>query len=341
LEYVLIPEKILENMILSSEEFSGIKDHQIGHTEEDVKINFIVPWLESFGHERLSFEHHMFDILIKYPDYTILVETKKMGILMDEVTFQLEKYSKKMRIDLAIMTNCSEFFFFSPEWNTKEYEDRLLLYCQRSELADDDVNLFLESILSKEKILSGVASVTLKKREKFIEKLDKNDKNELKNNRVYYPFDRRPGYDRSIASSRTVSSSSSPKPARMDDYNGPDKERWLRSRPESVMNFTEKILDISRQLYPGLEVKYHKYYITAKARKNIYWLYPSKTGTHCTLEFREANDKIKSHISSFEERGIECKHTKWEIYKVFMRLDQYEGNEDLVEDAIRTSIDYN
>lgn len=341
MEYILILEKNHENMILSSIEFSRIKDHQIGHTEEDVKINFIVPWLESFGHERLSFEHHMFDILIKYTDYTILVETKKMGTLMDEVTFQLEKYSKKMKVDLAIMTNCSEFFFFSPEWERKEYEDRLLLYCQRSELADDEVETFLESILSKEKILSGEASISLKNREKFIEKLDKNDKIELKRNRIYYPFDRRPGYDRSIASSRTVGSFLSPKPARIDDYKGPEKERWLRSRPESVMDFTEKILDISRNLFPGLQVKYHKDYITVKARKNIYWLYPSKIGTHCTIEFREANETIKAHISRFEERGIECKHTKWEVYKIFMRIDQLEGNEDLVEGAVRTSIIYN
>ncbi len=328
-------------MKLTSEALSKIKDDQIGHTEEDVKINLIVPWLESFGHERLNFEHYLFDILIKYPNFTILVETKKMGTIMDEVTFQLERYSKKMRIDLAMMTNGSEFFFFSPEWKRKEYEDRMLLYCQRSELADEDVGKFLESILSKERIITGEAWKSLKERESSIEKLDRNELRELKKNRVYYPFDRRPGYDRSGVSNRTIISLPSRKSNKIADYIGPDKERWLRSRPKPVMDFTEEILEISKNLYPGLEVKYHKDYITVKAQKNIYWLYPGKSGNRCTIEFREAHDTIKAHISRFEERGIECKHTKWEVYKIFMGIDQLNGNEDLIEEAVRTSIDYN
>jgi len=53
----------------------------IGGNENNVKYNFIIPFLESFGYgKKLDFEHSAqgarIDILIKSSDYKILIEAK-------------------------------------------------------------------------------------------------------------------------------------------------------------------------------------------------------------------------------------------------------------------------
>ncbi len=61
-------------------ELASYDANEIGSSEEDAKINFIVPLLEAFGHSRINFEYKRKDIIVRkglHDRCSLLVETKR------------------------------------------------------------------------------------------------------------------------------------------------------------------------------------------------------------------------------------------------------------------------
>ena len=156
----------------SFESLAEITDAKIGHTEEDVKVNVIIPWLELLGHDRHQFEHEKTDILISYPNVSpIVVETKKLGVNLVNYIDQIQKYAYQKRAFLAVLTNAKEFLLFSPFWRMRSFEETLILSFSRNEINETPVKMLLMEIMSEESVTKGSAMKALEKREKYIEEV--------------------------------------------------------------------------------------------------------------------------------------------------------------------------
>lgn len=108
---------------------------QIGETEESVKINFIVPLLECFGHSRLDFEHKYKDIYIrkKLPKSSrLIVETKNYHKNLNRELAQLERYCHEERPLLGIIANGTEILIFSYFWRFRPSFQETLVYHNKS-----------------------------------------------------------------------------------------------------------------------------------------------------------------------------------------------------------------
>jgi phage shock protein A len=154
---------------LRFEDIAGLSDDEIGRTEEDVKVNVVVPWLELLGHTRLKFEHDKNDILIKHGDFIVVVETKKLGVELSNYTDQLEKYVAQRRADLAVLTNGQDFLIFSPFWRKKSFRETLILCMERGNLADPGISTLISNIMSHDSMANGSAKEAIEKREKEID----------------------------------------------------------------------------------------------------------------------------------------------------------------------------
>jgi hypothetical protein len=132
---------------------------KFGTKEENVKQQFIIPILESFGHKnRLDFEHgtgREIDIFVKdLPrDCKLIVETKRYNAPLDDYVNQLKKYVFDEDILLAILTNGEEIRIYSPI-RGYSFPQSCLYTIKRKEL-NKDVNInILERFLSRENLTS-------------------------------------------------------------------------------------------------------------------------------------------------------------------------------------------
>lgn len=90
---------------------------EVGESEEDVKVNFVVPLLEAMGHSRLRFEHKRKDILLREGlprGASVVVETKRYGEPLDRHLAQLDRLALGERCLLALMSNGAEVRVYAP-----------------------------------------------------------------------------------------------------------------------------------------------------------------------------------------------------------------------------------
>jgi len=158
---------------------ANLRREDIGKSEEDVKINFIVPLFEALGHERLKFEHRWKDVLIEELDPTckIIIETKRYGKDLIKEIGQLKRYCDEERPLLGLITNGEEIWIFSPFWRFRpNFQDTLIYRIKREELKDEMIISILENMFSEDSLKSGKVKDFIINREKEIEQVE----NEIK-----------------------------------------------------------------------------------------------------------------------------------------------------------------
>ena len=108
---------------------ANLAKEEIGDSEEDVKINFIVPLFEAFGHNRLKFEHRWKDALIEElgPSGKLVIETKKYDKDLNSGLQQLERYCHEERPLLGIIANGKEIRIFSYFWKYRPTFQKTLI----------------------------------------------------------------------------------------------------------------------------------------------------------------------------------------------------------------------
>lgn len=151
---------------------SSYTKDEIGQTEENVKINFIVPLLEAFGHTRYEFEYKYKDIIIQkgiHKNSKVIVEAKSYDKKLEGELNQLKRYCDEERPLLGIIANGLELRIYSHFWRRSSFEDTLLYLIVREQLADNSIIARLDNILSKDTLTSGVAHQYVDQREKEIE----------------------------------------------------------------------------------------------------------------------------------------------------------------------------
>ena len=146
---------------------------EIGDSEESIKINFVVPVLECFGHKRLDFEYKYKDIIIK-KDLSrfckVILETKNYDKDLKKELQQLERYCNEEHPLLGIIANGHEIRIFSPSWRFRNTFQETIIYCiNQKDLKDDNIVLFLEKTLSRENLENGKAKEFVIERENEIE----------------------------------------------------------------------------------------------------------------------------------------------------------------------------
>jgi len=127
----------------------------IGGNENSVKVNFIIPFLQSFGYKNLDFEHSAqgmrIDILIKSSGHKILIEAKGSDKNLDDyIISQLKRYCDEKRPILALITNGEDLRFYSPFWKKADFNETLIYSITRSQLSNDDTIEKIELVLGKD-----------------------------------------------------------------------------------------------------------------------------------------------------------------------------------------------
>lgn len=161
-----------ENYKEKIKKLSNLTREEIGKSEEDVKINFIVPLFEAFGHERLKFEHQWKDALVEKlnPSCKLVIETKNYDKVLNRELKQLERYCNEERPLLGIIANGIEMRIFSYFWRYRVSFNDSLIYCfKRKDLQDEIVFQTLDNIISRDNLLIGKAKEFIEEREKEIE----------------------------------------------------------------------------------------------------------------------------------------------------------------------------
>lgn len=153
---------------------------EIGGNENNVKYNFIIPFLESFGYnKKLDFEHPAqgmrIDILIETSKYKILIEAKSSDRNLDDYIPQLKKYCDEKRPILAIITNGEEIRFYSPLWKKADFNETLIYSITRHRLSDDNTIEKIERVLSKQFMedIDGIIAEHIEEREREISSIKK------------------------------------------------------------------------------------------------------------------------------------------------------------------------
>jgi len=149
----------------------------IGGNENNVKYNFIIPFLESFGYHKLDFEHSAqgmrIDILIETSKYKILIEAKSSDRNLDDYIPQLKRYCDEKRPILAIITNGEEIRFYSPFWRKADFNETLIYSIKRRQLSDDNAIEKIERVLGKQFLKDGSIVGHIEDREKEISSIEK------------------------------------------------------------------------------------------------------------------------------------------------------------------------
>src|SRR3990170_1558911 len=132
---------MIQEHIQELERLAELSADDIGSNENNVKYNFIILFLESFGYnKKLDFEHsaqgNRIDILIdKVSDHNILIEAKSYGKNLDDYIPQLKRYCDEKRPILAIITNGEEIRFHSPFWRKADFNETLIYSIKRHQLS--------------------------------------------------------------------------------------------------------------------------------------------------------------------------------------------------------------
>ena len=165
---------------MNQEDIQGLKRlaemsaDDIGCNENSVEVNFIIPFLQSFGYKNPEFEHSAqgmrIDIMIKSSGHKILIEAKGIDKNLDDyIVSQLKRYCDEKRPILAIITNGEEIRFYSPFWRKTDFNDTLIYSLTRQQLSDDDTIERIERILIKD----GNITDRVEEREKEISNIKK------------------------------------------------------------------------------------------------------------------------------------------------------------------------
>jgi hypothetical protein len=148
----------------------------IGGNENSVKVNFIIPFLQSFGYKNLDFEHSAqgmrIDILIKSSGHKILIEAKGSDKNLDDyiiIISQLKRYCDEKRPILALITNGEDLRFYSPFWKKADFNETLIYSITRPQLSNDDTIEKIELVLGKD----GSIVEHIEEREKEINNIKK------------------------------------------------------------------------------------------------------------------------------------------------------------------------
>ena len=326
-------------MTISLERLAEINDEEIGHTEEDVKYNVVMSLLENFGHDRFRFEHDFNDIFIPNENYNILVETKKLGKRLDQYTHQLNRYTCRREIHLAILTNGSEFLFFSAKWNKDSYMDKLVLYFKRNRLKDPGIISVLEGLISKESIEKGMAPLELKRREDRIDSIlksendDQRKKTELSGLHAYYEFtdnlDPRRGKGRRTA----ITKKRNP-----GEY---DRQYWIDKSSKESLSISDELLEMSKRIYPDIRINYTQPYISVNASgRQFLWLAPNKSN-YCRFRVRDENQRLKDLDTHLSELGIKHDHQKPVIFYIYLTKEELDQHREMIQEVLESSIKYN
>ena len=150
----------------------------IGGNENNVKYNFIIPFLESFGYKKLDFEHSSqgsrIDILIKkISGHKILIEAKSSDKNLDDYILQIKRYCDEIRPILAIITNGEEIRFYSPFWRKPDFNETLIYSIARQYLSGDDTIDKIERVLGRQFLEDGSIDEHIEEREREMSNIKK------------------------------------------------------------------------------------------------------------------------------------------------------------------------
>ena len=147
----------------------------IGVTEENVKINFVVRLLECLGHDRLDFEYRYTDIILQKnlpQSARVIIETKSYDKNLLQELPQLERYCHEVQPLLGILANGTQILIFSYFWRYRPYFERMIYCISREELTNDSTIDTLDMLLSRKRLKSGNALEYVNEREREIEKAE-------------------------------------------------------------------------------------------------------------------------------------------------------------------------
>jgi len=150
---------------------ANLTKEEIGNSEEDVKINFIVPLFEAFGHERLKFEHRWKDALVEEIDplCKLIIETKNYDKDLNKELQQIKRYCDEERPLLGIIANGREMRVFSYFWRRTAFLKTLIYCINRKDLNNENVIQKIENILSVTNLKNGKAKDFIMEKEREIE----------------------------------------------------------------------------------------------------------------------------------------------------------------------------
>lgn len=150
---------------------ANLTKEEIGNSEEDVKINFIVPLFEAFGHERLKFEHRWKDALVEEIDplCKLIIETKNYDKDLNKELQQIKRYCDEERPLLGIIANGREMRIFSYFWRRTAFLKTLIYCINRKDLNNENVIQKIENILSVTNLKNGKAKDFIMEKEREIE----------------------------------------------------------------------------------------------------------------------------------------------------------------------------
>ena len=147
----------------------------LGRSEEEVKINFVVPLLELLGHSRLRFEYRHKDILLRDglpAGATVVVETKRAGERLDRHVEQIARYSAQERSFLSVLTNGKELRIYAPLWAAApSFAHTLIWTLGRADLARAEIIFELFAILGADALASGQAARRVAGRQAKLQRL--------------------------------------------------------------------------------------------------------------------------------------------------------------------------
>ena len=137
-------------------------------SENNVKYNIVIPFLQAFNHTKLGLEHaaqgSRIDINI---GNTIIVETKALNQNINMHVQQLSDYSGKELPVLSILTNGRHFRIYSPQWRQLKLFSEKVIY--DFEIKDLENEILLNRL---EKILD----FTFYKSEEFLDHIEQREK---------------------------------------------------------------------------------------------------------------------------------------------------------------------
>ncbi len=125
-----------------------------GYNEENVKFHVVNELLRILGHSDYLDAEHSYgtdrpDIFIKF-EMPILIEVKGANEEINLHVPQIKRYSYNMDSLLSILTNGNLFYFFSPFWKRKSFDERLILSFGLEDLRNEEMANKVISLLNRD-----------------------------------------------------------------------------------------------------------------------------------------------------------------------------------------------